>query len=135
KALEIAYSILEDKKNSISALKTLLINRIKTELPQIKFNGDPEGNSMYNILSIAFPPELSDEVLLFNFDLHGFAVSGGSACTSGSNTGSHVIRNIGVNLDRSPVRISLGKYNTKEDINQLVDFMRSLFEVPVAADV
>ncbi len=128
KAMEIAYRDMEKKSAHISGLKNYMINQIKQRFPSIKFNGDAEGRSLYTVLNLAFPPELSNEMLLFNFDLNGIAISGGSACTSGSNTGSHVIRGIGKHLDHAPVRMSFGKMNTKEEVDFVLDYMATLFQ-------
>jgi cysteine desulfurase len=127
KALEIAYRDLDKKQNHITAIKQHFIKRLKEDIPEVKFNGDPEGRSLYTVLSVAFPPSVANEMLLFSFDLQGIAISGGSACTSGSNTGSHVIRAIGNNLDCAPVRFSFGKYNTIEEVDQTISYMKTLF--------
>lgn len=128
KALEVAYRDMDKKSEHIKALKQYFIEQVKQRFPSIKFNGDAEGRSLYTVLSLAFPPELSTDILLFSFDLHGIAVSGGSACTSGSNTGSHVIRGIGKNLDCAPVRFSFGKYNTIEEADYALNYIASLFQ-------
>lgn len=127
KALEICYRDLEKKQAHISAIKQYLINKIKTDFPEIKFNGDAEGNSLYTVLNLAFPPRVATEMLLFSFDLQGIAISGGSACTSGSNTGSHVIRGLNQYLDHAPVRFSFGKYNTIEEADFALEFMKTIF--------
>lgn len=128
KALEVAYRDMEKKSAHIKSIKQFFIEQVKKRFPSIRFNGDAEGNSLYTVLSLAFPPELSNDILLFSFDLHGIAVSGGSACTSGSNTGSHVIRGIGQNLDHAPVRFSFGKYNTIEEVDYALNYIASLFQ-------
>jgi cysteine desulfurase len=127
KALEICYRDMEKKQQHISALKQYMIEKIKADIPEIKFNGDAEGRSLYTVLSLAFPPQVANEMLLFNFDLQGISISGGSACSSGSNTGSHVIRALGKNLDCAPVRFSFGKYNTIEEADQVLGFVKAMF--------
>ncbi|MDI1235831.1 MAG: cysteine desulfurase family protein [bacterium] len=127
KALEICYRDMDKKQAHIKHLKQYIIDKVKAELPEIKFNGDPEGHSLYTVLSLAFPPSVANEMLLFNFDIHGISVSGGSACSSGSNAGSHVIRAINKNLDHAPVRFSFGKYNTIEEADQVLAFVKSMF--------
>jgi cysteine desulfurase len=128
KAMEISYRDLEKKQKHISSIKKYFIDRIKSDFPKIKFNGDPEGDSLYTVLSLAFPPELASDILLFSFDLNGIAVSGGSACSAGSNSGSHVIRAIGQNLDHAPVRFSFGKSNTFEEADYALSYIKQLFE-------
>lgn len=127
KALEICYRDMEKKQSHIKALKQYIIDRVKSELPEIKFNGDAEGRSLYTVLNMAFPPQVANEMLLFNFDLSGISISGGSACSSGSNAGSHVIRALNKNLDCAPVRFSFGKYNTIEEADFVLNFVKSMF--------
>ncbi|MDP2176624.1 MAG: cysteine desulfurase family protein [Bacteroidota bacterium] len=127
KALEICYAEMEKKQAHLKELKSYFIQRIENELPEIKFNGDYKGNSSYTVLSLALPPRVVSEMLLFNFDLHGIAISGGSACSSGSNKGSHVIRAIKQNLDCAPIRFSFGKTSTKEEVDFAINFMKTLF--------
>jgi cysteine desulfurase len=128
KAMEISYRDLDKKQKHVSSIKQYFIDRIKSDFPKIKFNGDPEGSSLYTVLSLAFPPELATDILLFSFDLNGIAVSGGSACSAGSNSGSHVIRAIGTNLDHAPVRFSFGKSNTFEEADYALNYIKKMFE-------
>ena len=100
----------------------------KANFKALKFNGDSEGNSLYTVLNVAFPPEVANEILLFNFDLEGISISGGSACSSGSNKGSHVIRALNNNLDYAPIRFSFGKYNTIEEAKIVLQYVGKLFE-------
>jgi len=67
------------------------------------------------------------DMLLFNLDIAGISVSGGSACSSGSSIGSHVLTAIGANPDRPSVRFSFSKYNTKDEIDVVVSKLRELF--------
>lgn len=128
KAMEISYRDLEKKRNHIQSIRTYMIEQIRERFPMIKFNGDTDGRSLYTVLSLAFPPELATDILLFSFDLNGIAVSGGSACSSGSNAGSHVIRAIGKNLDHAPVRFSFGKSNTIEEADYALNFIQTLIK-------
>jgi cysteine desulfurase len=89
------------------------------------FNGDPNGNSLYTVLSVGFPHTEKSEMLLFNLDIHNICVSGGSACSSGANQGSHVI-NVLKKDKQSTVRFSFSKYNTKKEIDQVVETLRTL---------
>ncbi|MBC7425576.1 MAG: cysteine desulfurase [Bacteroidia bacterium] len=128
KAFEICMRECETKSAQIQAVKTYMIECLKDQFPEIKFNGNPEEKSLYTVLNVAFPPSDLNEMLLFGFDLRGIAVSGGSACTSGSNKGSHVIRAIGKNLDHTPVRFSFGKYNTKEEVDYVLSQIQELLK-------
>jgi cysteine desulfurase len=68
-------------------------------------------------------------MLLFNLDISGIAASGGSACSSGSNVGSHVLRSLGIDMTRPSVRFSFSKYNTKEEIDFAVSKLAEFFKV------
>jgi len=116
KALEISYRDIDAKSAKISALKSLMMEKLKAEIPGVEFNGDAEGESLYTVLSVSFPPNPVGPMLLFNLDLAGISASGGSACSSGSTAGSHVIQCLRPGTDRTTVRFSFGKFNTKEDI-------------------
>lgn len=128
KALEICYRDMAKKQAHISAIKQYMMTEIKANFKALKFNGDSEGNSLYTVLNVAFPPEVANEMLLFNFDLEGISISGGSACSSGSNKGSHVIRALNNNLDYAPIRFSFGKYNTIEEAKIVLQYVGKLFE-------
>ncbi len=127
RALEIAYSGLTEKQNHLKEIKSYFIDRVKSELSEIKFNGDSNGQSSFTVLNLAIPPRLATETLLFQFDLNGIAVSGGSACSSGSNKGSHVIRAIKMNEGYAPIRFSFGKTTKKKEVDIAIDFLKSLF--------
>ena len=127
KAMSVAYRDMEKKRAHIEGIKQYMIEQIRSRFPAIRFNGDSDGRSLYTVLSLAFPPEVASDILLFSFDLNGIAVSGGSACSSGSNAGSHVIRAIGKNLDHAPVRFSFGKTNTKEEADYALNYIATLF--------
>lgn len=121
KAIEIAYRDLEKHTKQIKELRDYYINQVKEKIPYIKINGDMEkrlpGNSN---ISFRF---IEGEGLLLNLDLKGICASSGSACTSGSLDPSHVLLAIGLphEIAHGSLRISIGKYNTKEEIDYLVE--------------
>ncbi|MDA1182425.1 MAG: cysteine desulfurase family protein [Bacteroidetes bacterium] len=121
KALEIAYRDMEKKKSHVSQLKQAMIDLLRKQIPDIQFNGDPEGESLYTVLSVSFPPNEMGSMLLFNLDLAGISASGGSACSSGASLGSHVLHCIKPNSDRTTVRFSFGLYNTMGDIQYTIE--------------
>ena len=129
KAMEVAYRDLEAHQNHVQGLKTYMIEQLEAIIPDIKFNGDPKGDSLYTVLNVQFPNSEMDEMLLYNFDIEGIAVSGGSACSSGSNIGSHVLRNIGSDMTKPSIRFSFSKYNTKEEIDYTISIVKDLFGV------
>lgn len=126
KALELATENMENEAAYVGALKQYMIDQLRKHLPAVDFNGDPEGRSNYTVLNVAFPKTEKAEMLLFNLDMQHICVSGGSACSSGANIGSHVIRAIGKNVDQVPVRFSFSKYNTREEIDAVVAQLQHL---------
>ena len=121
KALEIAYRDIDAKKQHITQLKTAMIDLLRQQIPDVSFNGDPEGRSLYTVLNVSLPPNEMSSMLLFNLDLAGISCSGGSACTSGATGGSHVINAIYPNTDRTTIRFSFGKHNTLDEIQYTVN--------------
>ncbi len=129
KALSIAYEEMQPHHTHIQSLKTYMIESLKAAIPNIAFNGDidPE-KSLYTVLNVSFPPSEMGEMLLFSLDIAGISVSGGSACSSGSNVGSHVLTGIKADPARSAVRFSFSKYNTKEEIDIVVAKLKELIK-------
>lgn len=127
KALELSYANLEIEKNHITELKNYLIIQLKTEFPDFKINGTPEG--FYTVLNVLLPfaPEKT-AMLLFHLDMKGIAVSRGSACQSGSIKPSHVLAEMlsEDDLKKPSLRISFSHFNTKEDIDLLIEALRSI---------
>ena len=128
-AMEMAYEKMEEETEYIKGIKSHMIAELKKHIPQVKFNGmcDDIDNSLYTVLSCSFPETPMAEMLLFNLDIKGIACSEGSACASGSNKGSHVIQEINPNSKRPSVRFSFSKYNTKEEVDYVVDVLKGLF--------
>ncbi len=130
KALEIAYINLKEEQQYIQNLKTYFINELKSNFAGIVFNGssDNETKSSYIILNVRFPKSYA--MLLFNLDLKGIAASGGSACQSGSNKGSHVLKAILTEEEakKSSVRFSFSKFNTKNDIDFVINTLKNLIQ-------
>tara|TARA_R110001592_G_scaffold120589_1_gene325164 strand:- start:10539 stop:11678 length:1140 start_codon:yes stop_codon:yes gene_type:complete len=129
KAMEIANNELEEHQNHIQGLKTYMIEQLEKQVPGISFNGDPKGDSLYTVLNVTFPNSEMDEMLLYNFDIEGVCVSGGSACSSGSNVGSHVLKGIGADMTKPALRFSFSKYNTKEEIDYTLNVIKELFAI------
>ena len=128
KALELAYDGLEEHHRKIQILKSHMIKRLKEEIPGVTFNGDSEStNSLYTVLNVCFPNSDVDEMFLYHLDIEGISVSGGSACSSGSNIGSHVLRGIGTSMERPSVRFSFGRFNTIEEVDKTVEVLVKIY--------
>jgi cysteine desulfurase len=123
KALELSYAKMESHRNHIMNLKKQMIEGLKANVPGVSFNGMSEDfeRSLYTVLNVSTAPSDTNEMLLFNLDISGISISGGSACSSGSNVGSHVL----AELDRDPnagaIRFSFSRYNTIEEVNFAVE--------------
>jgi cysteine desulfurase len=126
KALELATAGFEADSAFIKGLKVYMMEQLKRSLKGISFNGDPLGRSLYTVLSVSFPKTEKSEMLLFNLDIHHICASGGSACTSGVEQGSHVIRSINNNPNQVTVRFSFSKHNTREQVDQVVARLKEL---------
>ena len=126
KALEIATENHERDSKYISGIKNYLREKLVEKIPDVHFNGDYNGKSLYTVLSVAFPKTEKSEMLLFNMDIHNICASGGSACTSGAESGSHVIRAITSNPNQITVRFSFSKYNTKQEVDEVVEQLQEM---------
>jgi cysteine desulfurase len=123
KAMEIAYEGMESHRKHIENLKSKLLHGLLSRIPTIGFNGESANmeKSLYTVLNVSFPPMDEADMLLFNLDINRISASGGSACTSGSNIGSHVLTALGVSPERPSVRFSFSKYNTEAEVDYLIE--------------
>lgn len=126
KALELAMANYETDSQYIQGLKSYMKNQLQNSLEGVMFNGDCEGKCLYTVLSAAFPKTEKSEMILFNLDMQGICVSGGSACSSGADVGSHVIRALNNNPNLVTVRFSFSKHNTKTEIDTVVSKLAEL---------
>ncbi|MGN6533363.1 MAG: cysteine desulfurase family protein [Ginsengibacter sp.] len=126
KALELAVGNMETESAHIKEVRDYMEKRLLETIPGVYFNGDPAGKSLYTVLSVGFPKTEKSEMLLFNLDINNICASGGSACTSGVEAGSHVIRAITQNPNQVTVRFSFSKYNTKEEVDVVVEKLKGL---------
>jgi cysteine desulfurase len=131
KALEIAYRDMDAHRQHITGLKRRMIDQLRAKMPDVHFNGDSVNidNSLYTVLNVSLPASELSDMLLFSLDIARISASGGSACSSGSNIGSHVLAALpGLDQDRGYVRFSFGKYNTAEEIDYAVDTLVGLYQ-------
>ncbi|MDB5202430.1 MAG: cysteine desulfurase [Ferruginibacter sp.] len=126
KALEKATANYETDSAYIGTLKYYMHEQLKKHIPGVAFNGDVLGRSLYTVLSASFPKTEKSEMILFNLDINHICASGGSACTSGAEQGSHVIRAINNNPNQVTVRFSFSRHNTKEEVDSVVQKLKDL---------
>jgi cysteine desulfurase len=128
KAVEIAYTHMKEHADYIQGIKNYMMNRLEAELTGAEFNGDAKGDSLYTVLNVMLPESDDYEMMLMKLDMEGIAASAGSACSSGSNVGSHVIAALGKNIDRRAViRFSFSKFNTLAEVDFCVDTLKSFY--------
>lgn len=128
KAMEIAYRDLSAHQEHIRSIKNYMISKLKAEIPEVDFNGDVSDNSLYTVLNVKFPSTPDSEMFLMKLDIMGICASGGSACSSGSNVGSHVLAGIKCAGDHPSIRFSFSKHNTKEEVDKVVHVLKGMFE-------
>ncbi|TAI49345.1 cysteine desulfurase family protein [Flagellimonas allohymeniacidonis] len=128
-----SYANLEEETKTVKGLKQYFIEHIKTEIPDVTFNGlsgDMEG-STYTLTNVRLPfDKQKGLMLLFHLDIKGIACSKGSACQSGSNLGSHVLQEIlsEEELEKPSLRFSFSKYNTKEQLDYTIQVLKEFSE-------
>ena len=130
KALEIAYQGMDKHQTYIQGLKSYMKVQLENNIPGIQFNGETHPDkSLYTVLNVSFPEMEVGDMLLFSLDIAGISVSGGSACSSGTDIGSHVLRAIDANANRASVRFSFSKYNTREEIDFAIEKIKEVCQV------
>jgi cysteine desulfurase len=129
KALEIAYRDMDIHKRHILGLKNRMVEKLKVGIDDLQFNGGClDEHSLYTVLNVSFPESDDNEMLLFNLDINKISVSGGSACSSGTDIGSHVLNHLKVNPRRGHVRFSFSKYNTEEEIDYVASKLIAFYK-------
>lgn len=123
KAFEIAHESLDEKEVYLGHLKTFFVDELAAKLPFVSVNA-VNTDTLENIISLSIPEEKVGAMLLFSLDMRGVMLSGGSACSSGA-VKSHVATALGLDDATIIVRISLSRFNTKEE---LIDFLQVLQE-------
>ena len=128
KALQLSLEKREEENEHILDLKKYMVEKLRNEIEGVEFNGQSVDfeNSLFSVLSARFPSFPKENMHLFTLDMEGIAVSGGSACTSGSQQGSHVIRAIHPDNECPVIRFSFGKDNTHEEIDYVVEVLKKI---------
>lgn len=130
-SLKISYERLEIEKAHISEIKSYFINKLNQEIPGVKFNGSSNNlkDSTYTLVNVCLPVNIEKSPLfLFQLDLNGIACSKGSACQSGSDSGSHVLNEILTDddLKKPSIRFSFSCFNTKNEIDSVVRVLKDI---------
>jgi len=126
KALELATANFEKESAYIRDIKMYMKGQLEKHIKGVAFNGDISKQSLYTVLNVAIPKTEKSEMLLFNLDINNICASGGSACTSGADQGSHVIRAINNNPNQIAIRFSFSNQNNKEEVDKVVEKLKEL---------
>ena len=129
KALKLAYENLEYERQKVLDVKNYFIDQITITFPQVQFNGlcDDPDKSTYTIVNVTLPiPKEKALMLDFHLDLNGIACSKGSACQSGSQSGSHVLNTIRSQKtdDWPSLRFSFSILNSKREVDHLIQVLK-----------
>ncbi len=127
KAMELAHEHMDEHELHIRGLKNYMKRKLMEEMDDIRFNGDVSNDSLYTVLNVSFPPTPHSEMFLMKLDIEGISASGGSACSSGSNVGSHVLAEIQADRNRPSIRFSFSRFNTKYEIDYVVGVLKNMY--------
>ena len=130
-ALELSITNMADHAKKVSNLKKYMIEKLTHAVDGIKFNGQSSdlNNSLHTVLNVSIPNMNDQQMFLFNLDINNIAASAGSACTSGSEVGSHVLAQIKKNKGHVSVRFSFSKMNSKEEVDYTVDKVCEILKI------
>lgn len=128
KALELSVQHIEEHKKQVESIKAYMIKRLQNAFTDIVFNGDSAGNANYTVLNVGLPPSKRAQMFLFTMDMKGISCSGGSACSSGSDVGSHVLSAINADKNRPNVRFSFSRYNSQADVDFCIEKLQEFYE-------
>ena len=122
-ALSLASEEMGNHKSKILSVKKHMISALKNKIKGVRFNGLSESSdeSLYTVLNVSIPEIEDQQMFLFNLDINNIAASAGSACTSGSDSGSHVLNEIKTEKNHVNVRFSFSKYNTIEEVDYVIE--------------
>ena len=130
KALTMAYGEMEAHMAHIKRVKAHFISGLLTRFPGVEFNGRSGelDNSLYTVLNVRFPHVPDGDMLLFQLDIEKISASGGSACSSGTSVGSHVLAALNPTATGAAIRFSFSKNNTIEEIDRVLDVLAQLIK-------
>lgn len=126
KAFEIGHKNIDSDMEYISDLKKYMIEKLNSNFKGINYIGDSADKGLYTVLSVAFPENMFDDMLLMNLDIEGISASSGSACTSGSLKSSHVIKALNVAENKQVIRFSYSKFNNKSEVDFCIEKLKKL---------
>jgi len=128
-AINLAYDNIEAHEKHVRSIKKRMADGLRKRISGVSFNADSDCVSrLYTVLNVKFPPHPNSGMALFLIDLEGVACSGGSACSSGTTQGSHVLNSLGYHdPERASLRFSFSHYTTEEEIDFALDAIAKVF--------
>ena len=127
KAFELAKAEMKERRSHIEKLKSYFIKELKLKAPEIEILNENATDIHYKIVNIRLPESEKSELALFNLDIAGIAVSGGSACSSGAEKASHVFRTLFPDSNQKLLRISFSHLNTLTEVEEVIKVLGSIF--------
>tara|TARA_Y100000748_G_scaffold281018_1_gene260361 strand:- start:2134 stop:3267 length:1134 start_codon:yes stop_codon:yes gene_type:complete len=130
-ALELSISNMENHSKKIENIKSYMIDELCKNIDGVKFNGQSSelDKSLYTVLNVSIPSRSDQQMFLFNLDINNIAASAGSACTSGSEIGSHVLAEVKKYEGHVPVRFSFSKMNNKEEVDYTIKKLSEILDI------
>ncbi len=130
-ALELSISNMENHSKKIENIKSYMIDELCKNIDGVKFNGQSSelDKSLYTVLNVSIPSRSDQQMFLFNLDINNIAASAGSACTSGSEIGSHVLAEVKKYEGHVPVRFSFSKMNNKEEVDYTIKKLCEILDI------
>ena len=129
-ALQLMNKHLDADIRHIRALRDSFRKHLTEEFEDVTFNGDIDGSALYTVLNVSFPATERSDMLLLSLDIAGISASGGSACSSGAESQSHVLKAIGADPKRKAIRFSFSAMNTLDEILFSIEKLKEL--IPAA---
>lgn len=133
KAFDLACTEMEARMAHITRIRDYFRGQLEAHFDDVKFNGDLDGDNLYTVLSASFPLSDRTDMIVMSLDIYGVSASGGSACSSGAEQGSHVLAAIQAPTDRKTVRFSFSHYNTREEVDFVIEKLKSIVPSKAAA--
>lgn len=121
---QLALDEMEVRKTKIRTVRDYLKAQLEANFPQVHFNGPQSGEFLYHLLSTSFPKTPKNLMMIYNLDIHQICASAGSACSSGSNKGSHVLAAIHGDAEYTTIRFSFSHLNTKEEVDFVIEKLK-----------
>ena len=126
KAFKLSVDGMAENRKKITALRQHMIDRLQNEFDDIEFNSPIDSDYLYHILSVSFPSDSKNEMLIYNLDIKGICASAGSACSSGTNVGSHVLHAIKPENPRHTIRFSFSHFNSIDEVDYVLDTLNEI---------